>query len=133
MNTPHPPLARHTLLELCGCDIAMLNDPEALKALLLEAVRRGNGTIVTQVFHTFSPHGVSGVVVIAESHVAIHTWPEHGYAAVDVFSCGSKLDHAVISEWIATGLRAGRVESRELERGASGVSDKVRDPSLRSG
>ena len=111
------PLARHTLLELHGCDSALLNAPDDLKQLLLEAVRRGQGTIVTEVFHTFSPHGVSGVVVIAESHVAIHTWPEHGYAAVDIFSCGTKLDHPVIREWIRTGLNAETVESRELARG----------------
>jgi S-adenosylmethionine decarboxylase proenzyme len=116
MNT-NAPLACHTLLELHGCDPAVLNAPEELKGLLLEAVRRGNGTIVTDVFHTFNPHGVSGVVVLAESHVAIHTWPEHGYAAVDIFSCGNKLDHAAIRGWIAAGLRAVDVESRELKRG----------------
>ncbi len=113
----HVPLARHTLLELHGCDAALLNAPDALKSLLLEAVRRGHGTIVTDVFHTFSPHGVSGVVVIAESHVAIHTWPEHRYAAVDIFSCGTKLDHAIIRDHIRTGLSAEKVESRELTRG----------------
>ena len=111
------PLARHTLLELHGCDSTLLNNPDNLKALLVEAVRRGQGTIVTEVFHTFSPHGVSGVVVIAESHVAIHTWPEHGYAAVDIFSCGTKLDHFAIREWIRAGLGAETVESRELARG----------------
>ena len=114
---PTAPLARHTLLELHGCDAVLLNRPDDLKLLLLEAVRRGQGTIVTEVFHTFSPHGVSGVVVIAESHVAIHTWPEHGYAAVDIFSCGIKLDHFAIREWIRAGLHAETVESRELARG----------------
>jgi len=114
---PTAPLARHTLLDFQGCDSALLNSPEELKTLLLEAVRRGHGTIVTEVFHTFSPHGVSGVVVIAESHVAIHTWPEHGYAAVDIFSCGTKLDHSAIREWIRTGLHAENVETRELARG----------------
>lgn len=111
------PLARHTLLELHGCDPALLNAPGPLKELLVDAVRRGHGTIVTEVFHTFSPHGVSGVIVIAESHVAIHTWPEHGYAAVDIFSCGSKLDHAVIRDCIQANLKAANVESRELSRG----------------
>src|SRR5205085_11554713 len=113
----HVPLARHTLLELHGCTPALLNDPAALKTILLEAVRRGHGTIVTEVFHTFSPHGVSGVVVIAESHVAVHTWPEHAYAAVDIFSCGTKLDHAAIRDWVAAGMAATRVECRELTRG----------------
>ena len=117
MDKPNAPLARHTLLELHGCDVALLNAPAALKDLLGEAVRLGHGTIVTEVFHTFSPHGVSGVVVIAESHVAIHTWPEHGYAAVDIFSCGTTLDHIAIRDHIRDGLRATRLETRELTRG----------------
>ena len=111
------PLARHTLLELHGCNSEILNTTSTLKELLLEAVRRGGGTIVTDVFHSFSPHGVSGVVVIAESHLAIHTWPEHGYAAVDIFSCGTTLDHDAIREWIRAGLEAATVETRELTRG----------------
>jgi S-adenosylmethionine decarboxylase len=111
------PLARHTLLEFRGCDAALLNDPDALKEILLEAVRRGHGTIVTQVFHTFSPHGVSGVVVIAESHVAIHTWPEHRCASADIFSCGAKLDHAATADWMAAGLKATETDSREFSRG----------------
>ena len=105
------------MLELHSCDPGLLNAPAELKELLCEAVRRGRGTIVTEVFHTFSPHGVSGVVVIAESHVAIHTWPEHDYAAVDIFSCGTTLDHGAIRDWIRDGLHAERVESRELTRG----------------
>ena len=113
------PLARHTLLEFEGCDADLLNAPEQLKDILLEAVRRAHGTIVAELFNTFSPHGVTGVVVIAESHVAIHTWPEHGYAAVDIFSCGSKLDHATLRASLQEALRAARVESRELVRGLS--------------
>lgn len=113
----HGPFALHMLVELHGCKAELLNNPAALKELLSEAVRRGQGTIVTDVFHTFNPYGVSGVIVIAESHVAIHTWPEHGYAAVDIFSCGTKLDHGVIRDWIAAGMEASNVTCRELTRG----------------
>ena len=118
------PLATHTLLEFEGCDAALLNAPEQLKELLLAAVRRAHGTIVAELFHTFSPHGVTGVVVIAESHVAIHTWPEHGYAAVDIFSCGSKLDHAALRASLQDALGAVRVESRELARGLSSIAPR---------
>jgi S-adenosylmethionine decarboxylase len=118
------PLALHTLLELRGCDATLLNDPDAVKEILLEAVRRGGGTIVTQIFHTFSPHGVSGVVVIAESHVAIHTWPEHRSASADIFSCGAKLDHTITAEWIATGLGATETERKEFARGVRANSSE---------
>ncbi len=112
-----PFLARHTLLELHGCNPALLQNAEALKPLLVDAVRRGGGTIVTEIFHNFSPQGVSGVIVIAESHVAIHTWPEHRFAAVDIFSCSSALDQALIQQLIATALDSDRVEQRVFDRG----------------
>ena len=111
------PLAHHTLLELHGCDAALLANSDALRPLLLEAVRAAGATIVTEIFHNFSPHGVSGVIVIAESHVAIHTWPEYAYAAVDVFSCSATLDQAAMGKKIAAALGAESVESRVIERG----------------
>jgi S-adenosylmethionine decarboxylase proenzyme len=111
------PLARHTLLELHGCDAALLKNAAALQPIVIDAVRSGRGTIVTEIFHNFSPHGVSGVVVIAESHVAVHTWPEHGFAAVDVFSCSTALDVAAIRAALEAGLRAQRTEARTIERG----------------
>jgi S-adenosylmethionine decarboxylase len=114
------PLARHTLLELHGCPAALLANSDALRPLLLAAVRAAGGTVVTEVFHNFSPHGVSGVIVIAESHVAIHTWPEHAYAAVDIFSCSPSLDQAAISTAIASALGAQQMESRVIDRGPAG-------------
>jgi S-adenosylmethionine decarboxylase len=114
---PMTPLARHTLLELHECNPARLRDTESLRPLVLDAIREGGGTIVTELFHNFSPHGVSGVVVIAESHVAIHTWPEHGYAAVDIFSCSERLDPAAIGDTIAKILGARRSEARTVARG----------------
>jgi S-adenosylmethionine decarboxylase proenzyme len=72
---------------------------------------------VKPVFHEFSPWGVSGVVVIAESHVTIHTWPEHGYAAVDIFSCSRKLRHAVVRETLRRSLGAQSVTAQRLSRG----------------
>src|SRR5688572_28472029 len=110
------PFARHTLLEFHGCDPTLLRNAEALKPRLLEAVRVGRGTIVTDFFHNFSPYGVSGVIVIAESHVAIHTWPEHGFAAVDIFSCSETLEQGTIAELIRNALGSQRVTSRTLDR-----------------
>ena len=114
------PFARHTLVELTGCEPSLLRDAAALKPRLLAAVKEGGGTIVTDFFHNFSPQGVSGVVVIAESHVAIHTWPEHGFAAVDIFSCSADLDQQRITELIQQAVNATGVTVRTLDRnGAS--------------
>jgi S-adenosylmethionine decarboxylase proenzyme len=81
-------LGRHLLVEFTGCDAAALADLAGVTAAMLRAAEASGATIVTHSFHHFSPHGVSGAVIIAESHLAIHTWPEHGFAAVDFFSCG---------------------------------------------
>src|SRR5713226_8642681 len=69
-------LGRHLLLELFDCDLESINNLEGVKGALVEAARRAQATIVDVVFHEFNPFGISGVVVIAESHLAIHTWPE---------------------------------------------------------
>lgn len=82
------PAGRHVLAELTGCSAEILNDPPVLEACLQRCAKGAGATLVSSHFHHFSPHGVSGVLVIAESHVTIHTWPELGYAAVDVFTCG---------------------------------------------
>lgn len=110
-------LGRQILIELYQCDPAVLNSEWRLREILVEATRRSGATIVSDTFHTFSPHGVSGVVVIAESHVSIHTWPEYGYAAVDVFTCGEHIDPWVIAEYLHEQLRAQSSSSMELKRG----------------
>ena len=89
-------LGHHTLLDFYNCDPPRLKRARDIRSALCTAVRAGGGRIIKAVFHNFSPYGVSGVVVITESHVTIHTWPEHGYAAVDIFSCSAKLNHAAI-------------------------------------
>lgn len=110
-------LCQQTLLEFHGCDPEALKRAREVRKLLCAAVADGGGTIVKALFHNFSPYGVSGVVVITESHVTIHTWPEHAYAAVDIFSCSKKLDHTAIRRHLKRSLRAQRVSGRTLRRG----------------
>ena len=81
-------LGKHLLLELKDCDKEVLNDVSFLRDVLPEAASEAGATVLGESFHQFNPHGVSGVVIIAESHLFIHTWPELGYAAVDIFTCG---------------------------------------------
>jgi S-adenosylmethionine decarboxylase len=109
-------LGRHLLVELSGCDAASLADLELVTKAMLLAAQAAGATIVTHSFHHFSPHGVSGAVIIAESHLAIHTWPEYSFAAVDFFSCGGvDMDRGLAVLKVAFGARE---ETRlELERG----------------
>ncbi len=81
-------LGVHYLLELKDCDPQRLDDVQSVKRIFLEAARRSGATIIDMTFRKFSPQGISGVVIIAESHFSIHTWPEYRYAAVDIFTCG---------------------------------------------
>ena len=105
------------LLELFDCDPDAINSLDIVKASMVEAAKRAQATIVDVVFHEFNPFGISGVVVIAESHLAIHTWPEYRYAAVDVFSCGETLQPQVAVEHLVEQLGAARTSVVELQRG----------------
>jgi S-adenosylmethionine decarboxylase len=110
-------LGRHMLLELFDCDPDAINSLDIVKTAMVEAAKRAQATIVDVVFHEFNPFGISGVVVIAESHLAIHTWPEYRYAAVDVFSCGETLQPQVAVEHLVEQLGAARTSVVELQRG----------------
>jgi S-adenosylmethionine decarboxylase len=101
-------VGKHCILELYGCDVARLDDEDFLRATLSVAARRAGATLLNLITHRFEPQGVTGLALLAESHISIHTWPESGYAAVDVFTCG---DHTMPE-------RACSLLAREL--GASG-------------
>ncbi len=109
-------LGNHILAEFYDCDPGMLNEPEIIERAMNEAAEVSGATIVQSVFHMFSPHGVSGVVVVAESHLAVHTWPEYGYAAVDYFSCGSVDSEAAI-RYLQKEFGADKVTTRKIDRG----------------
>jgi len=110
-------LGRHVLGEFFECDPEILNNPDQIEMIMKRAAIECGATIVESVFHSFNPHGVSGVVVIAESHLAIHTWPEYGYAAIDVFTCGDEVDPWVATRALQEYLRAKEVVTVEMKRG----------------
>lgn len=115
-------LGRHILVELYDCNSSKINDVKFVEDSLLEGTRLSKATIVSHNVHKFSPYGVSGVIVIAESHVTIHTWPEYGYAAVDIFTCGESIDPWVIQEYLQEAFESARVSSMEMKRGLFKVS-----------
>ncbi len=115
MSSPH--LGRHMLLELFDCPADNLNDTDFIEKALLGICDEIGATTVTSHFHHFAPLGVSGVVIIAESHLTIHTWPEHGYAAVDLFTCDATIDYDLAERLLVKRFRAGRHERRTLARG----------------
>ncbi|HEY2405298.1 MAG TPA: adenosylmethionine decarboxylase [Polyangiaceae bacterium] len=108
--------AQHLLLELYGCDPALLNDALFLAGLMRKAVSASGARVVGETFHAYSPHGVTGVLVIEESHFSVHTWPESGYAALDFYTCGA-LDPEPAAREVFEGLRASSAQLLEVARG----------------
>jgi S-adenosylmethionine decarboxylase proenzyme len=121
-------LGRHLLAEFYECDSKGLNDKDFLRLILRKAASEAGATVVTDVFHEFNPHGISGVVVIAESHLAIHTWPEYDFAAVDFFTCGNDIAPDLAMEYLRTGLKANHFSIVELKRGVMDRHDLRHKP-----
>lgn len=117
-------LGRHVLAEVHGCRFEILNDIKKVQDIMVNAALEAGAEIRELVFHKFSPQGVSGVVVISESHLAIHTWPELGYAAVDVFTCGEKVNPWDACNYLAEKFGAEYVNATEVKRGMSQMSEK---------
>lgn len=118
-------LGRHILAEFFDCDSDILNDTDAIEMAMKRAAIECGATIISSTFHAFNPHGVSGVIVIAESHLAIHTWPEYGYAAIDVFTCGDTVDPAVANDSLRESLQAASVKQVLVRRGELTPKDTV--------
>lgn len=105
------------MAELYDCPRSLLDDESFIVGALREAVEKGLATLLHEVSHHFHPQGVTALGLIAESHVAIHTWPEHGYAAVDVFTCGDRANAEKACQHLAKALQADRCTMRKLTRG----------------
>jgi S-adenosylmethionine decarboxylase len=110
-------LGKHLLLELKDCDRELLNDIGFLKKALLSAAVEAGATVLGESFHQFSPQGVSGVVVVSESHLCIHTWPEYGYAAADIFTCGDSVQPEKAAEFLVRELSARSHSAVTMQRG----------------
>ena len=110
-------LGRHLIIELYQCDSAILNDPKTLEQHFLAAVKLSGATVIHSFFHQFSPHGITGVVVVAESHFAMHTWPEYGYCALDIFTCGESVNGREALYYLKKRLKAANASIMEIKRG----------------
>lgn len=116
-------LGRHILVEFYNCDKEILNDHKKIEEYMNKAALESKATIVQSCFHMFNPWGVSGAVIIQESHLTIHTWPEFGYAAVDLFTCGDTVNPWIGFKYLSETLKAEKWETSEVPRGPV---DKIR-------
>jgi spermidine synthase len=110
-------LGNHILVEFMNCEPHIMNDVAAIERDMVAAAQKAGATVINSTFHHFSPYGVSGVVVIQESHLAIHTWPEYGYAAVDLFTCGD-MDAWISFDFLKEAFKSQSYSAIEMKRGS---------------
>jgi len=110
-------LGKHLLVEMKDCSPEILKDLDKVKNAMVLAAKKAKATIIDVSFHEFSPFGISGMVVIAESHLSIHTWPEYGYAAVDVFTCGDVIKPEIAAEFLIKEFKCKAPSMVEMKRG----------------
>ena len=109
-------LGKHIILEMWGCCKDTIDNVEVVKDILVKAAESVKATMVDVVCHRFSPYGVTGVAILAESHIAVHTWPEHGYAAADIFICGSAINPRNAASYMTEAFYAKETSFLELKR-----------------
>ena len=127
------PTGRHLLLECWGCPSPILSDPETLQSDLAQAVQAAGATVIKAQFHRFAQGGVSGVILLAESHISAHTWPECGYAALDFYTCGSA-DPLLAKDLLIALLNPTHWEALEIARGErAGFRELMHDSGAKSG
>jgi S-adenosylmethionine decarboxylase len=117
-------LGTHLLVELRDCDPEILKDLRKVKSALVSAAKEAKATIIDVSFHEFNPFGISGMVVIAESHLSIHTWPEYAYAAVDIFTCGDIIRPEVAANYLISRFKSKNPSIVELKRGILSHTDE---------
>jgi len=110
-------LGKHVIAEFYNCDVDAIKDVKRVEEAMVGAANATNATIVDVVFHSFNPYGVSGVIVIAESHLAIHTWPEYGFASVDIYTCGEEVQPWKAYEFLEEAFKAQNISVMEMKRG----------------
>ncbi|MBZ8182255.1 MAG: adenosylmethionine decarboxylase [Oscillatoria sp. PMC 1051.18] len=106
----------HLVVDAWQAPGELLNDPERIRRALIDAIAAGEATLIDLCVHQFSPHGVTATATLAESHIAIHTWPEYGYFAADLFFCGQGQPKEAM-KLLQTALQAKKMEMREIDRG----------------
>ncbi|EDP75254.1 adenosylmethionine decarboxylase [Hydrogenivirga sp. 128-5-R1-1] len=117
-------LGLHILADLHGVDAERIDRVEDIRNLLETAVKVADLTKISSHYYQFQPHGATGVVLLAESHISIHTWPEHGLATVDVYTCGDPTKAYRAMEYIINTLEPKRVDKQVHERGTVGEEEQ---------
>ncbi len=109
-------IGKHCILELYQCDKAKLNDEAFIRTTMTSSAKIAGATLINLVTHSFKPQGVTGLALLAESHISIHTWPEIGYAAIDVFTCGDHTMPEKACQLLSNDFSAKHFSYKNIER-----------------
>ncbi|WP_320676063.1 adenosylmethionine decarboxylase [Prochlorococcus sp. MIT 1300] len=127
-------VGKHCILELYECDKAKLNDEAFLRTSITSAAKGAGATLLNLITHRFEPQGVTGLALLAESHISIHTWPESGYAAVDVFTCGDHTMPELACEFLRREFSAKSFSLKSFKRETpESLTKEIRTPIETSG
>ena len=107
----------HAIIELYDCPYALLNDENYIRNAICRAARASGTHLLELTSHHFCPQGVTALGLLAESHISIHTWPETGYAAADLFTCGRQSLSVAVTQVLIGLFKAGRHSAKYLPRG----------------
>ena len=122
-------IGRHCILELYQCDHARLNDEAFIRTSITSSAKIAGATLINLVTHSFKPQGVTGLALLAESHISIHTWPEIGYAAIDVFTCGDHTMPEKACELLAKDFLSMNLSFKNIAREIpTGIQTLSREP-----
>lgn len=110
-------LGRHALADLYNCNNEILDDVTKIKEVIEISCKEANLTVVESIYHKFEPIGVSGVTILSESHITIHTWPEYNFASIDAFTCGNNMDPTLVCNILADKLKSDKTNIKEYKRG----------------
>jgi S-adenosylmethionine decarboxylase len=128
--SPSVAVGTHCILEVYGCPAEALNNPERIQQALRDAARVADSTLLDEVCHQFKPHGVTALALLAESHISVHTWPETGYAAVDVFTCGEHTKPEKACVYLVEALQAANYTLQTVQRRPPAMPTLKQEPTV---
>ena len=125
-------VGRHAIANIYNCKIDDMDNVEKIKEIIMEAANETKLHIVDSIFHKFSPIGISGVLILSESHLTIHTWPEYNFIAIDVFTCGTSFNPERTCEIIAKKFKSDTYDIKEIKRGEKIGLSRIRNKIIES-
>lgn len=114
-------LGKHAIANLYNCNIKDMDDLEKIKKIIIDSANEKKLHILKDIFYKFNPIGITGVLILSESHLTVHTWPEYKFIAVDVFTCGENFKPKEVCDLIAKKVKSQNYDIREFERGKNGL------------